>query len=64
MGRKPRSGAWLRRGWLPPELLFTEAEIQSLSRDKRKPGQSKYTTQRRERIRCACFPACFWARMV
>ncbi|MDR6633606.1 chorismate synthase [Phyllobacterium sp. 1468] len=31
----------------PPGISFTEAEIQSYL-DKRKPGQSKYTTQRRE----------------
>ncbi|MGH6859100.1 MAG: chorismate synthase [Phyllobacterium sp.] len=31
----------------PPGIAFTEAEIQSYL-DKRKPGQSKYTTQRRE----------------
>nr|AAG53604.1 chorismate synthase [Brucella suis] len=31
----------------PPGITFTEAEIQSFL-DKRKPGQSKYTTQRRE----------------
>ncbi len=31
----------------PPGIVFTEAEIQSYL-DKRKPGQSKYTTQRRE----------------
>lgn len=31
----------------PPGITFTEAEIQSYL-DKRKPGQSKYTTQRRE----------------
>ncbi|CAN7564160.1 chorismate synthase [Phyllobacterium sp. LjRoot231] len=31
----------------PPGISFTEAEIQAYL-DKRKPGQSKYTTQRRE----------------
>ncbi|WP_273793365.1 chorismate synthase [Brucella anthropi] len=31
----------------PPGITFTEAEIQAYL-DKRKPGQSKYTTQRRE----------------
>lgn len=31
----------------PPGIQFTEAEIQAYL-DKRKPGQSKYTTQRRE----------------
>lgn len=31
----------------PPGISFTEAEIQTYL-DKRKPGQSKYTTQRRE----------------
>ena len=31
----------------PPGISFTEAEIQSYL-DKRRPGQSKYTTQRRE----------------
>ena len=31
----------------PPGIAFTEAEIQAYL-DKRKPGQSKYTTQRRE----------------
>lgn len=31
----------------PPGIIFSEAEIQTYL-DKRKPGQSKYTTQRRE----------------
>ena len=46
--RKPRGGAGLRGGWLPGRHKdHSEADIQSFL-DKRKPGQIRFTTQRRE----------------
>ena len=47
MGRKPRPGDRRRRRWLPAPLPLTEADIQPWL-DKRRPGQSKFTTQRQE----------------
>ncbi len=47
LGRKPRPGAWLCGGRLPPGIRFTLGELQAWL-DKRKPGQSRFVTQRRE----------------
>jgi chorismate synthase len=41
----------------PPGLEISEAAIQPFL-DARRPGQSKFTTQRQEPDRCASSPAC------
>ena len=47
LGRKPRAGDRLRRRWLPPGIALAESDIQPWL-DRRRPGQSRFTTQRRE----------------
>jgi chorismate synthase len=48
LGRKPRAGARLRRRRLPAGIAVHRGLAAALDLDKRKPGQSKFTTQRRE----------------
>ncbi len=47
LGREPRAGDRLRRRRLPPRIPLAEADIQPWL-DRRRPGQSRFTTQRRE----------------
>ena len=47
LGRKPRAGDRRRRRRRPTRLPLAEPDIQQWL-DKRKPGQSRFTTQRRE----------------
>ena len=46
---------------VPPRMPLTEADIQHCL-DSRKPGQSRFTTQRRETDRSRSCPACSRAR--
>ena len=57
LGREPRPGDRLRRRRLPAAPPLTEADIQPWL-DRRRPGQSKFTTQRRSPTRSASCPAC------
>ncbi len=57
LGREPRPGDRLRGRRLPPGLPLDEADIQPWL-DKRRPGQSRFTTQRQEPDAVASCPAC------
>ena len=47
MGRVAWTGYWLCYRWLPPNIKISESDIQK-DMDRRRPGQSKFTTQRKE----------------